>query len=541
MSNDYSKRGLRLQGLAHKNLSEIERFSEYVPGGFFAYHAGGNEELIYANQTVCRIFGCETLEEFKELTGYTFKGMVHPDDYEQISKSIDAQLDHGDEGLDHIEFRITRKDGEISYITDFGRLVETEDWGKVFFVFIEDITFVRKSIENKMLKDALAYAEKASKAKSEFVSNMSHDLRTPLHTIAGTTELALAHLDDPEKVEKSLKQIKTSSKALLALTSDLLDIAKIENGEFVFNLRPYDIREAFQTLVDIIAGRIADKKQTFNTWIDVIQNPFVMADSVRTCQIVLNILTNANKFTPEGGQIEFSLREEPSKVDQFHARHVFVIKDNGIGMDPEFVAKACDAFEREDAQRITKDLGSGLGLFIANNILTALGGKLEIESEKGKGTTVKVAFEFSICGEEEVENPLQGINGYHILIAEDQMINREIIKETLEDLGATVDAAQDGKEAFDLFLESEPHSYDIILMDLRMPVMDGFESTRAIRSLDRIDAKNVPIVSLTADAYYDDRVKCLEAGMDEHLPKPVEIELLTSTIKTLVKKRQKKY
>ncbi len=513
-------------------LEEIEEIAEFIPGGFFIYYAEGKQELIYANTTTCRIFGCNTLEEFKELTGYTFKGMVHPDDYEEMERSIHRQIASSDESLDHLEFRIIKKDGSIAWLTDFGRKGNTEN-GPVFFVFIEDITSVAKAAENKMLKDALEEAERANQAKAKFISNMSHDMRTPLNGILGLTDVVLENLDDKDKLADYLGKIKFSGQQLLTLVNNALDIAKLDKGEITILKKPVDLYKELQNIKQIFTPMINNKRQFFGVDASYIKYPRVCIDSIRINQVLMNLLSNASKYSPEKAEITLSVRQDEELFDN-HVRTTFTVTDNGYGMSEEYLSRIYKPFEREDENRIGKEQGAGLGLMVTKLIVEKLGGRIEMTSKKGEGTTFSVTFNFLVA---ELENPGKNhLKDKKVILAEDQFINQEIMKEVLADLGAEVDIANNGLEAYELFKNSRPNEYSVIFMDLRMPVMDGFEASARIRELDREDAKTISIIAITADTFKDDKEKGERAGMNAHLPKPIDIDLINSTIGELFKK-----
>ncbi len=534
MTNDNLDPIFDFKGTVLKNsqITMIEEIAEFIPGGFFIYYAEGKQELIYANKTVWRIFGCESLEEFKRLTGYTFKGMLHPDDYQAMEESIHKQIATSEESLDHLEFRIIKKDGSIAWITDFGRKAYTED-GPVFFVFIEDITSVAKAAENKMLKDALEEAEKANNAKARFISNMSHDMRTPLNGILGMSEVALENLDDKEKVKGSLESIKYSGQHLLTLVNNSLDIAKFDKGEIQIVNKAVDLLQELQNIKQVFGPIVNVKKQFFSVDASEISHPHVCIDESRINQVLMNLLTNASKYSPEKANIILKVHQD-EPVENY-VKTTFTVIDNGNGMSEDFIDKLFRPFEREDEKRVTSEQGSGLGLMVTKLIVEKMGGEIFVTSKKGQGSSFSVVINLLIADEQtRIKCVLQDRK---VILAEDQFINQEIMKELLASMGAEVDVANNGLEAYELFKNSSFNEYSAIFMDLRMPIMDGFEASSKIRELERGDAKDIPIIAITADTFKDDKEKGAEVGMNAHLPKPVDIDLIVSTVAKLLRQK----
>ena len=510
------------------------------------------------------------------------------------------------------------------------------------------------------LEKARKEAVHANKAKSEFLSNMSHDIRTPMNAIVGMTAIATANIDDRQQVQNCLRKITLSSRHLLGLINDVLDMSKIESGKLTLNMDQVSLREVMDSIVSIAQPQVRSKHQQFDVFIHDISTENVCCDSVRLNQVLLNILGNAMKFTPDGGLIQVSLYEENSPKGEDYVRTHILVKDNGIGMTPEFKAKIFESFVREDSARVRRTEGSGLGMAITKYIVDTMGGSIEVESELGKGSEFHVtldlqraetpeeemilpewnilvvdddqqlcesttaslksigvkadwalnaekalemleqraqirdhyhiilldwklpdmdgitaareirrrfgsetpimlisAYDWSeieseakdagitgfiskplfrftlfyglkpfindaVSPEEHQEDKYADFTGRHILLAEDNDLNWEIANELLSDLGMELDWAENGRICVDKFEASSPGFYDAILMDLRMPVMTGYEATEAIRKLDRPD-KDIPIIAMTADAFSEDIKKCLDAGMNAHVAKPIDI------------------
>jgi len=526
------------------------------------------------------------------------------------------------------------------------------------------------------LEEAKQAAEKASRSKGEFLSNMSHDIRTPMNAIVGMTSIALANIGNQERVQDCLRKIVLSSKHLLGLINDVLDMSKIESGKMTLNVELVSLREVMDSIVGIVQPQMKAKQQKFNIFIYDISSENVLCDSVRLNQVLINLLSNAIKFTPEGGTIEVSLHETPSPKGEDYVRILLKVKDTGIGMSREFLEHIFDSFTREDTKRVQKTEGTGLGMAITKYIVDAMGGEINVTSQQGVGTEFLVTFDFerttqqeeemilpdftmlvvdddqqlcestvgslkSIgisaewtldgesavqmvkrhhqkhddyhiilldwklpgmdgiktarelrkelgdevpilllsaydCSEVEDEARAAGINGFlskplfkstlyyglrpfvgiaaeqqtqtekkqatdfsgkRILLAEDNELNAEIAQELLGELGLSIDWAENGKLALEMFEKSPVGAYDAVLMDIRMPVMNGYEATEAIRALSREDA-SLPIIAMTADAFSEDVQRCLERGMNAHVAKPIDVKEISRILSRCFEKRQ---
>ncbi len=388
--------------------------------------------------------------------------------------------------------------------------------------------------KNAALNEALHKAEDANMAKSQFLSSMSHDIRTPLNAVIGMTSIAKEHLDDKERVEDCLHKITTSSNHLLALVNDVLDMAKIESGKMTLYMEDLSLNEILDSINTIIRIQSADKGLEYKVNVHDMISDYVLCDSLRLRQILVNLLGNSVKFTPEGGTISLELWQEASSMgDDYAATHIEV-SDNGIGMSPEFLETIFESFSREES-KVRTTQGTGLGMAITKSIVDAFGGTIEVSSERNQGSTFHIVLDLkkgknsgNDDGAHEKENI--SLNGMKILLAEDNDLNAEIATMILEENGAVVTRSEDGILAVNCFEQSGVGEYKAILMDLRMPRMDGLEATKNIRSLARADAKTVPIIAMTADAFADDVQKCLEAGMNAHVSKPIDVEILKQTL-----------
>ena len=382
-------------------------------------------------------------------------------------------------------------------------------------------------------------AEAANEAKTEFLQRMSHDIRTPINGICGLVNMADHCADDTEKQTEYRTKVKEASNLLLELVNEILDMSKLESGEVVLEEIPFNLssisREVFIVIEQMAAEqniRIMWEKKEI-THRDLIGSPGYVK------RVMMNILSNAVKYNRENGQIYISCMEIPSEQPEMTTME-FVCRDTGIGMTEEFQKCVFEPFAQEHTGSRAKFTGTGLGLSISRKLVEKMGGTITFESEKGVGTTfvIRVPFKIDLDAdkrEEQKDVSEKSIKGLHILLAEDNELNMEIAEFVLQNEGADVTKAWDGQEAVELFRNSEPGEFDVILMDIMMPVMNGYETTKMIRSLDREDAKAIPIIAMTANAFTEDRIKAKEAGMDEHVAKPVDVELLIKVIHKLVK------
>ena len=386
--------------------------------------------------------------------------------------------------------------------------------------------------------EALQSAERASKAKTDFLSNMSHDIRTPMNAIIGITTLMKNELHQPEKLAEHLGKLETSGQLLLGIINNILDMSRIESGKTTLNVEKMNLPQQVSQLDSIIRQQAGQRRQTFtvNTHL---QHENVLADPNRLNQVLMNILSNAVKYTPKGGHIRLEVEELPR--NEHFARYRFVVQDDGIGMSEEFQKTLFDPFTREEKSGTNKVQGTGLGMAITKSIVDLMGGTIHVESTTGKGTRFEVVLEFPIDAEadtvqeaqvlpeeEETASPLSGMK---FLCAEDNAINAEILELLLESKGAHCKIYPNGQEIVDAFASVKPGEYDMILMDVQMPVMDGLEATRRIRNGENPLGRIIPILAMTANAFLEDMQKSKEAGMDVHLSKPVDIAALEQTVK----------
>ena len=387
---------------------------------------------------------------------------------------------------------------------------------------------------NQKLADAVHTAENANRAKTIFLNNMSHDIRTPMNAIMGFTDIAMKYHPKPE-VENCLQKIRESSEHLLTLINDVLDISRIESGKIKFAPIGVDIVEVTDTVLSIMYGFLSNRNITFHPHLAIPETRYVLADAVRIREVLVNILGNAVKFTGDGGSITFTSDYLPGADD----RHMIVryrVTDTGVGMTKEFLKHIFDEFSQEESSARTHYKGSGLGMAISKRYVDLMGGNISVESEKGKGSTFTVELPLELTEADKVQKQASpgdstDLTGVKILMAEDNDLNAEIAMVQLEELGIHITRASDGKEALKIFASNQPGTFDIIFMDIMMPKMNGYEATKAIRALqNRPDARTIPIIAMTANAFAEDVQASLDAGMNDHLSKPIVMEEVIKTI-----------
>ena len=382
-------------------------------------------------------------------------------------------------------------------------------------------------------------AEAANETKTELLQRMSHDIRTPINGICGMVNMADHYADDIEKQTEYRTKVKEASNLLLELVNDVLDMSKLESGEIVLEKIPFNLNKIFMEVFVVIEQMAAEQNIRIKWEKKEITHCALIGSPGYVKRVMMNILSNAVKYNRENGHIYISCIEIPSEQPEMTTME-FVCQDTGIGMTEEFQKCVFEPFAQEHTGSRTKFAGTGLGMAISRKLVEKMGGTITFESEKGVGTTFVIRVPFKIDPdadkrEEQKEVSEKSIKGLHILLAEDNELNMEIAEFVLQNEGADVTKAWDGQEAVELFRNSEPGEFDVILMDIMMPVMNGYEAAKMLRSLDREDAKTIPIIAMTANAFTEDRIRAKEAGMDEHIAKPVDVELLLKVIHKLVK------
>ncbi len=397
----------------------------------------------------------------------------------------------------------------------------------------------RERMLRKEISEALEKAEKASEAKSSFLFNMSHDIRTPMNAILGFNEMAIKHIDDKEKALDALNKAKFSGEHMLGIINDILDIARIESGKMTLNIDVLDVKEGFARFDDMFSLAMKQKGIDFKV-IDNTKTKYVYADYLRMSQVLSNLLSNAMKFTNPGGSVTFIVEEVDFPKDGYVAFRI-TIRDTGIGMSEEFQKKIFQSFERENSATVSGVQGTGLGLSIAKSLVELMGGKITFTSKLGEGTEFRIFFDSKVVQdyekiiEEKIEDDtIIDFTGKTVLVVEDNVLNNEIVCEILEEEGFIVTSVDDGSKAVET-IENNENAFDIILMDIQMPTMNGYEATRKIRAMENSAKNSVPIVAMTANAFAEDRQHAFEVGMNEHVAKPLDINNLLKVLSKLLR------
>ncbi len=479
-------------------------------------------------------------DEFRRMLGYTdtsdfpdtleaWYGKLHKDDVAQVLKEFNETIeDYTNRKSYDVQYRMQIKNGEWRWFHAMGRLIRRSDGTPMTYVGVfVDIT--KEKQQERDLLAALRRAEEASSAKTTFLSHMSHDIRTPINGIMGMTTIALKHLDDQNRVRDCLEKIDSSSHHLLLLINDVLDMSRIEAGKLQINHEPFDLAALIANCSSIIQGQLRGRDITYTEDCSAVIHHNLIGDELHLRQIFINILGNSVKFTNDGDRISFHAEELSSHDGIAEIR--FELEDTGIGMSEEFLPKLFDSFSQETSGSRTKYQGTGLGMAITKQFVDLLNGTIRVESKLNEGTKFTIDLPIEIDTNAELKHPAKesksvSLEGMHILVAEDNEINMEIVTVLLEELGASVTPAFNGKLAVEAFSSAEPDTFDVILMDVMMPEMDGLEATRTIRALPRPDAGTIPIIAATANAFEDDIHNALDAGMNAHIAKPIEPEAL---------------
>ncbi len=478
--------------------------------------------------------------KYQDFLSQHLEKVVWSEDWEKVKYQLN---------LSELIHTLARKDG--TYECEMRVLLDgTYRWMNFRFTKIDDENVIPRTMAvtvtdvqerhsrsdqlEAVLKDAYEAATEANKAKSIFLSSMSHDIRTPMNGIIGMTQIAMQHLDDPNRVQDCLQKIDSSSRYLMELINEVLDMSRIESGKTILHVEPVQLRELVSEVVDVCRPDSMAADQKLVTDIEELGADCVMTDPVRLRQVFTNILGNAVKYTPAGGTIQIRAHRMSEHTADGNC-YQFEIQDNGIGMSKEFQEKLFEPFSREDNSMTNVTQGTGLGLSIAKSVISMMGGTIEVESAQGIGTKFVITLQFTKAEKQEqvsaAETEERTFEHCRILLVEDNDINREIACELLGSKGLIVETARDGKEALDCFIQSQNGYYKLILMDIQMPVMNGYEATRAIRKLGGTYAANIPIVALTANIFQDDIVKAMESGMNDYMTKPMNMPDVEKTLK----------
>ena len=519
---EYQKELDHAYQIARKQLDII---TSAIPGGIKISNDDEKYSFKYVSEQYAAMLGY-TVEEFMEASGGTIVGIAHPDD---VATGIAEALKQYEKG-DHYEitYRMKCKDGSWKYIEDHGHKVKNED-GTIehWNLILDKNELIEKTIE-------LESEKKANLAKTAFLTRMSHDIRTPLNGIIGLLEIGERHKTDQELLDKNRKKARVAADHLLSLINDILELNKLGDEEVVLHEEVVDVQKLMNEVKTITEMRGAENGIVIETQSKNIKHPYIMGSPLHIKQIFINIITNAIKYNQKGGKVRCLIEEEDSQ-DQ-NARYKVVIEDNGIGMHEDFVKHIFKPFTQESNDARSVYQGTGLGMSIVKNLIERMGGTINIQSKVGVGTRVEVSLMLPIAEMETSQSKVQkeknkkDLSGIRVLLAEDNDLNREIAKFILQDENMIVTEAKDGREAVEIFKKSEENGFDLILMDIMMPVLDGLEASKEIRNLNREDAKSVPIFAMTANAFMEDKEKAKEAGMNEHISKPLDINVLMDKI-----------
>lgn len=507
-----------IEELTKQLQSQLELFAVSIPGGVKISNDDPEYSFKYVSEQFANMLGYKTPKELIEASSGSILGLAHPDDIEFGLADALNQYTHSDHYA--TIYRIRCKDGTYKYIEDRGQKVVKEDetiehWN----LMLDKNDFMHKSIE-------LESEKKANKSKSDFLSRMSHDMRTPLNGIIGLLQIAERRFDDKDLLLESHKKMQVAANYLLSLINDVLQMSKIEDGNVPLTKDIIDFSELTKDIIDIIEQRAKERgiKMQFNAKNDI-RYPFVYGSPVHLRQIFLNIYGNCIKYNHIGGSILTT--SDYTETDDGVVMYEWTITDTGIGMSKEYKEHIFEPFSQERQYIGSTHYGIGLGMSIVKGLIEKMGGSIEVESEEGVGSTFIIKIPFKIASTPYKVNKQTSeikIDELNLLLVEDNELNAEIAETLLSDEGAVVTVAKDGLQAVNIFKEKPEGSFDAILMDIMMPVMDGLTATKKIRTLNHPDAKKIPIIAMTANAFKEDKEKCLTAGMNAHLAKPIEIE-----------------
>ena len=657
--------------------TQIKDFLDEIPGGFFIYEAAEEEKILYANRALLHIFKCETFKEFLELTGGSFRGVVHPDDLKEVEKSIQEQITQSQDDLDFVEYRIICKDKSVRLVEDYGHFAHTEA-GDIFYVFISDATekinkrlqerlqrleiieglsvnydsilyfdlesdtvlpyrlssrmkeqfnvkwevrrynelikeyiaawvhpddqssvteslatdymcqvlkdtptyyfnyrciqngetihlqlrivnvskqeiankfvlgfrriddeILREIKQKQILEDALKASRLAAVAKNAFLANMSHDMRTPLNAIFGFAELARKSLSNKQDIGYYLDRIDDAGKQILDLTAQVLAISDAKSQDFIVQKAACDLKELMTEIFEETKSEAVKKSLNVTLNLNALQHNAVIADYDKIKEVLQALTNNALKYNKKNGAIELSVTEK--QQDRSVYTYSFIVKDTGIGINADALERIFEPFEREKDTTECGISGAGLGLTLARHNAGLLGGNIFVNSTKGVGSTFTFDVDLKLIdGEEAAGSEIQPdtLPALNILLVEDNEINMEIAVDILEDAGFNVDTAENGQIAVEKIKNAPENRYDIVLMDIQMPVMDGRKATTAIRALGGNRAE-IPVIALSANAFERDKQLSLACGMNAHLTKPIDVELIKKTIAEILNRRKK--
>jgi PAS domain S-box-containing protein len=555
-----------LEQQVNKSLEELKRHQDALYNIHGVLGSGpwsmefdekGQMESCFWSTSFKRMLGYSKEDEFPNQLA-TWSNLLHEEDKEEALNSYwDAVNDYTGQTNYDVECRVLTKDRGYRWFHTAGKLSRREDGSPITFVgvFI-DIDEKKKAEyalkeQQKLLQEALVEARHANEAKTMFLNNVSHDIRTPMNAIIGFTSLALKHIDNKEQVYDYLDKIHTSSNHLLLLINDVLDMSRIESGKVVIEKNKTNLTQLIKDLQSIIQTDVHSKQLQFSMDIDSIKNENIVCDKLRLNQILLNLLSNAIKFTNEGGKVSLVVHQKESMLEGYNF-YEFKIIDTGIGMSKEFQKNVFYPFERERTSTVSGIQGTGLGMAITKNLVDMMGGTIAVDSKPNEGSTFTVSLLFKLCNdvvepnesttscEDTLANQEEpSFEGKRILLVEDNKLNQEIAVEILKEAGFILDVADDGIFAVEKVKNSVPGQYDLILMDIQMPNLDGYGATKQIRALENPKLAKIPIVAMTANAFEEDRQKVIEVGMNEHIGKPIDVNKLKKVLAKILSAERK--
>lgn len=514
--------------LRNQNVAQNDYYKEILdelPCGVFAYTVK-EHRIVHLNKRALDMFHIDSFENAQSKMRSIFKKFEYPD----LTTNDRLIALRTNDGSVDFEVIINPKESYEVHALAKSKVFKYPNGERIIITIFVDISNL------VMLKQSLEQAKEGSAAKSAFLFNMSHDLRTPLNAIIGFSELMKSHWEDSKASRNYLEKIDESSQYLLSLINNILEMSKIESGKEELKEKPWDIYTSCDNLLQFFEPDIRQKNQTLNYMVNIKHN-MILTDSLKIREIYVNLMSNAIKYTNVGGTISFSLEE--IEREEGLSDYKAIVQDTGIGISKEYLPHIFENFSRQKTSSESGVIGTGLGMPIVKKLVDLMHGTISIESEEGKGTTVVVNLPHRYIIEKEevdvVDDKEIDLTGKHILLVEDNDLNAEIAQTLLEDKGLKVMRAKDGLEAVTIVKENAVDCFDCILMDIQMPRMNGFEACKVIRSLPN-NRSQIPIIALTANAFEEDRQDCLEAGMSEHVAKPIEIQSLLQTIESVLKK-----
>ena len=528
----------------------LQKLNESIKSGMWSmdFDEAGEVSSCYRSDTYRRMMGFSSVDEFPN-TVNAWSERLHPEDREIILNTFwTAVYDRTGRIVYDVEYRAKLKNGSYHWFHAAGRVSRRSNGTPIsmigVFIDINNQKEMEAQLEQQQatLRDAFVTAQQASAAKSTFLNNMSHDIRTPLNAILGFSNLAQAHLDDRKQLENYIGKISTAGRHLLELVNDVLDMSRIESGKVKIDTAPVRISSLVKDVETIVNESARGKGLSLTIDTSNVVDDFVSCDRLRLNQVLLNLIGNAIKFTPEGGSVSLSVKQK-GPAENHVASYDLIVEDTGIGMSPEFLKHVFEPFEREKNSMVSGIQGSGLGLAICRNIVNMMDGSITVESELGKGSKFTISLSLGVeeatAFEKEHANVEHSVTkdfkGLKVLLVEDNELNAEIAQNILQEAGFIVDTVNDGSLAVERIRTAELGQYDVILMDVQMPIMDGYEATRKIREMRRSGISSLPIIAVTANAFEEDRLQALQAGMDGHVCKPIEIPKLMSTLKSILR------